>query len=102
MTVYLRFPDQATWLEAASTAGFMDTDDEDNEFLVGYTHDRSIDVVGVLYNDDGVYDVDEDGEDILVSPPTVMPGWHVNYQGTLPEGWEEYEVIPETPKRVFA
>ena len=102
MTIYLRFPDQATWLEAASTAGFMGTDDEDNEFLVGYTHDRAIDVVGVLYNDDGVYDVDEDGEDIVVSPPTVMPGWHVNYQGTLPEGWEEYEVTPVNPKRVFA
>ena len=102
MTIYLRFPDQATWLDAAGTAGFMSTDDEDNEFFVGYTHDRSVDVVGVLYNSDGVYDVDEDGEDVVVSPPTVMTGWHVNYQGALPEGWEEYEVTPENPKRVFA
>jgi hypothetical protein len=31
-----------------------------------------------------------------------MPGWHVNYLGTLPEGWESYEVSPESPRRIFA
>lgn len=103
---FFRFTDEEAWLTAARAAGFMTTvtDDEGNETeqLLAYTHDRAIDVVGVLYNDDGVYDVDEDGEDILVSPPTVMPGWHVNYLGTLPEGWEEFEVTPENPKRIFA
>ena len=103
---FFRFPDETVGMDALRSAGFMTTvtDDEGNETeqLLAYTHDRAIDVVGVLYNNDGVYDVDENGEDIVVSPPTVMPGWHVNYLGALPEGWEEFEVTPENPKRVFA
>ena len=107
---FFRFTDEAAWLTAARAAGFMTTvpvyDEEGSEtgteeVIDAYTANHAIDVIGILYNDDGVYDVDENGEDIVVSPPTVMAGWHVNYLGALPEGWEEYEVTPETPKRVF-
>ena len=104
---FFRFVDEAAWLTAARAAGFMSTvpvyDEEGSEtgteeVLMAYTANHAIDVIGTLHNNDGVYD--EEGE--LTTPPTVMTGWHVNYQGALPKGWEEFEVTPEQPKRVFA
>jgi hypothetical protein len=76
MTQFLRFPDADTWLTAASEAGFMADDT-----LVAYTHERAIDVVGEI---------------------TDMAGFHVNYSGVLPEGWDEFVVNPDNPYRVFA
>ena len=92
MTHFLRFPDEATWTAAATEAGFI-VDDA----LAAYTHDRAIDVVGTITRG-GEYD--EDGKVIVA--PTVIDGWHVNYQGTLPDGWDEYVVSPEHPARVWA
>ena len=96
---YFRFTDEAAWVTAAKAAGFYVTNAEtETEDLLAYTADRAIDVIGTLYNDDAVYD--EEGEE--VTAPTPMDGWHVNYLGNLPEGWEPYEVYPEPPKRIFA
>ena len=98
---FFRFPDEAAWVTAAKAAGFYvtvaDGEGVESEVLHAYTAERAIDVIGTLYNDDGVYD---DGEE--VSAPTAMAGFHVNYSGDLPEGWDAYEVTPEQPKRVFA
>jgi hypothetical protein len=90
---FLRFPDESTWTSAATAAGFI-TDDT----LAAYTHDHAIDVVGVITRG-GEYDP-ETG-DVIVAP-TVLAGWHVNFQGTLPEAWEEFLVEPANPYRVFA
>ena len=76
MTQFLRFPDADAWTAAASEAGFMADDT-----LLAYTHDRAIDVVGIIAD---------------------MAGFHVNYSGVLPSGWEEFVVAPEQPYRVFA
>ena len=76
MTQFLRFPDESTWLTAAADAGFMI-----DGALVAYTHDRAIDVVGEIAG---------------------MAGFHVNFAGELPEGWDEFEVTPAAPYRVFA
>jgi len=76
MTQFLRFPDADAWTAAASKAGFMADDT-----LVAYTHDHAIDVVGTIAH---------------------MAGFHVNYSGVLPSGWEEFLVAPEQPYRVFA
>lgn len=104
---FFRFADEAAWLTAARAAGFMSTvptyDEEGEEtgteeVLTAYTADRAIDVIGTLYNNDAV--IDEEGE--VTTPATAMTGYHVNYQGALPEGWEAFEVTPENPKRVFA
>ena len=76
MTYYLRFPDESLWTAAATEAGFI-TDDT----LTAYTHDRAIDVVGEI---------------------SELDGWHVNFAGELPDGWEEYVVSPENPVRVWA
>ena len=89
---YLRFPDESTWTAAATEAGFI-TDDA----LAAYTHGHAIDVVGTITRG-GEYD--EDGK-VLVKP-TVLPGFHVNFVGELPDGWEQYAVSPEQPVRVWA
>lgn len=97
---FFRFADEASWLTAARTAGFMltVTDDEgnDTEVLQAYTRDHAIDVIGTI-TEGGEYD--EDGNETVA--PTTLPGWHVNYQGALPDGWEQYEVAPLQPRRVF-
>ena len=92
MTQFLRFPDESAWLTAAADAGFI-VDDT----LAAYTHDHAIDVVGVITRG-GEYD--EEGAVIVA--PTVLPGFHVNYSGELPEGWDDYLVTPAAPYRVFA
>jgi hypothetical protein len=90
---FLRFPNADTWTDAATEAGFI-TDDT----LAAYTHDRAIDVVGTITRG-GEYDP-ETG-DVIVAPE-VLDGWHVNFAGALPDGWEEYVVSPEQPVRVWA
>ena len=100
-TTYLRFANETAWVNAAKAANFYVTvtDDEglESEVLQAYTAERAIDVIGTLYNDDGVYD--EEGEE--VSAPTAMTGFHVNYLGDLPDGWDAFEVKPSLPRRVF-
>ena len=92
MTQFLRFPDESTWTAAATAAGFMIDDT-----LAAYTHDHAIDVVGVITRG-GEYD----DEGAVIVAPTVLPGFHVNYSGELPEGWDDYLVTPAAPYRVFA
>jgi hypothetical protein len=89
MTKYLRLADAETWAAAAAVAGFM-TD----EGLLAYTHDHAIDLIGTIVQG-GEYGPE-------ISAPEVLPGWHVNYIGDLPPGWEEFLVTPELPYRVFA
>jgi hypothetical protein len=111
MTYYLRFTDEATFQTAAEAAGVYSpyvpavpaTDEEPEQleqpaYYTCYTHDHSMDIVGVIYNDDGVYD--DEGK--VVTPPTPMTGWHVNFKGTLPDGWSANLVTPQTPYRIFA
>jgi hypothetical protein len=93
MTHFLRFSDADAWTAAAIEAGFIT-----NDTLVAYTHDRAIDVVGTITRG-GEYDP-ETGEVIVA--PTVLAGFHVNYSGVLPSGWEEFVMAPEQPCRVFA
>ena len=76
MTQFLRFPDADAWTAAAFEAGFITGDT-----LIAYTHDRAIDVVGEIAG---------------------MDGFHVNFIGELPEGWDGFVVTPASPYRVFA
>ena len=89
---FLRFPDESAWTAAATEAGFLIDDT-----LTAYTHGHAIDVVGTITRG-GEYD--EDGK-VLVKP-TVLLGFHVNFAGTLPDGWDDYLVEPANPYRVFA
>ena len=76
MTHFLRFTNESAWTAAATEAGFI-VDDA----LAAYTHDRAIDVVGKIPE---------------------LDGWHVNFAGELPDGWEDYAVYPANPVRVWA
>jgi hypothetical protein len=89
---FLRFPNESAWTAAATEAGFLIDDT-----LTAYTHGHAIDVVGTITRG-GEYD--EDGK-VLVAP-VVLDGWHVNFAGTLPDGWDDYLVKPANPYRVFA
>jgi hypothetical protein len=73
---FLRFPDESAWTAAATEAGFLIDDT-----LTAYTHGHAIDVVGGI-------------------PDTV--GFHVNFCGNLPNGWDKFLVEPVNPYRVFA
>ena len=88
---FLRFPDESTWITAATEAGFLIDDT-----LTAYTHGHAIDVVGTIIRG-GEYN--EDGK-VLVKP-TTLPGFHVNFAGTLPNGWDVFLVKPTNPYRVF-
>jgi hypothetical protein len=93
MTYYLRFTNESAWTLAATAAGFIE-----NDTLAAYTHDHAIDVVGTITRG-GTYDP-ETGEVIVA--PTVLDGFHINFIGTLPDGWDEFLVSPVVPYRVFA
>ena len=90
---FLRFPNESTWLTAATDAGFI-VDDA----LAAYTHDHAIDVVGTITRG-GEYDPETGA---VIVAPTVLAGFHVNYSGDLPETWAEFVVEPAAPYRVFA
>lgn len=100
MTNYLRFANEAAFQDAALAAGLFTAPEGDNPGgYAQYTHDHAMDIVGILYNNDAIIDP-ETGE--ITSPATPMEGWHINYIGTLPEGWDQYLVAPRNPRRVFA
>lgn len=90
---FLRFTDEPAWTAAATEVGFLIDDT-----LTAYTHDYAIDVVGTITRG-GEYDPKTG--DVIVAPE-VLDGWHVNYAGEPPDGWDEYVVEPEQPVRVFA
>jgi hypothetical protein len=90
---FFRFPDQATGMAALEAAGLLT---EDGDPLTA-SHTHALDVIGTI-SIGGEYD--DEGE--VITPPEVLDGWHLNYSGELPDGWEEYVVRPEQPVRVFA
>ena len=96
MTNYLRFPDESTFRSAAFIAGLYK---EPEGGYIQYTHEHAMDIVGFIYNNDAVINP-ETGEPI--TPATQMEGWHINFIGELPDGWDQYLVSPAAPYRVFA
>ena len=79
MTVYLKFPDEATF--AASMPDGWERRGETAHPLT----------VGGRYDDDGKQ----------LEAPTVIPGYHVNALGEMPEAWRDYIVTPRSPLAVF-
>jgi len=83
---FLRFPDQAT-AEAALKAAdlWIESDEYTGHRVASLTH--ALDVVGTIVR----------GE-----PPVELDGYHINFNGDLPKGWDQYVVEPTNPYRVFA
>ena len=108
-TYYLKFASQEEWDAKAAEAGYR-YEDPETEAVYYSVSPGAIDVVGVIYNDDAVFN--EEGE--MTSPPTAKDGWHVNVRvrpnieldtwddKSLPEVLNNYIVEPQTPSRVFA
>ena len=94
MTHYIRFPDETTGLAALDAAGLLS--DEGAPLTASHAH--ALDVIGPI-SIGGTYDPDT-GE--VITPPTLLQGWHVNYIGELPDEWDAYVVEPLHPSRVFA
>lgn len=90
---FFRFPDEATGMAALDAAGLLTEDGKP----ITASHTHSLDVIGVITRGG---EWDEDGN--VITPPEVLDGWHVNYMGELPEGWEPYVVQPANPVRVWA
>lgn len=93
MTHFIRFPDEVTGTVALESAGLLT---EDGEYIIA-SHNHALDVIGTISRGG-----EWDDEGNVITPPTVLDGWHVNYSGELPEGWEEFVVEPENPVRVWA
>ena len=107
---YFKWSSEKTWITAAKKAGFYKTvtetdpetgEETTSEVLDAYTHEHSIDVVGVIYKG-GKWEEQEDGTIKEIEAPVKQPGFHVNYLGPLPKGWDKKAVYPKTPVRVFA
>jgi len=77
MIHYIRFPDEATGLAALEAAGLLTEDG----FPITASHSHALDVIGFING---------------------VNGWHVNFQGNIPEDWLQYSVTPQNPVRVFA
>jgi hypothetical protein len=87
-----RFQSRAKFRTLAKAEGLITEDGE----LITASHTHAIDEIGTLH-EGGTYDAE--GE--VITPPTVISGWHVNYAGEPPEAWEKYLVTPPHPVRVF-
>ena len=113
-TYYLKFASQEEWDAKAAEAGYR-YEDPETEAVYYSVSPGAIDVVGVIYNDDAVFD--EEGE--ITSPLTAKDGWHVNVRVRKVTEWNDgtnqyddltlsntglntYIVEPQTPSRVFA
>jgi len=98
MTHYLRFPDESTGMAALDAAGLTTTNENGDAVVLAASHTHALDVIGPIYTG-GTYDP-ETGE--VITPPVLLSGWHVNYVGDIPDGWDAYLVGPKHPSRVFA
>ena len=92
-----RFPDEATGMAALEAAGLLTEDEDGNKRPILASHHHALDIIGPIQRGG---EWDEDGT--VITPPEILPGWHVNYQGEVPDGWEQYAVWPQNPVRVWA
>jgi hypothetical protein len=94
---FFRFPDEVTGMAALEAAGLTRVDEDGNTQLITASHQHALDVIGPISRGG---EWDEEGN--VITPPTLLVGWHVNYQGPLPDGWEQCAVTPVNPVRVWA
>jgi hypothetical protein len=94
---FFRFPDEATCMAALAAAGLRFMDEDGNQQFITASHTHSLDVIGTITRGG---EWDEEGN--VITPPETLDGWHLNYQGELPDGWEEFAVYPANPVRTWA
>jgi DNA-directed RNA polymerase subunit H (RpoH/RPB5) len=103
---YLRFKSKEEAIQVFSLIPDHTYVSENDELeIVSQTQTFAILEVGKIYNNDGVYEYNKDGEMIVISSPTPMKGYHYNYrlvwgQGEeipFPEVLTPYSKTPKTP-----
>jgi hypothetical protein len=87
-----RFPSRQQFRTLAAAEGLINADDE----LITSSHTHALDEVGTIH-EGGTYT--PEGE--VITPPTQLPGWHVNSVGLAPEAWDEFLVVANTASRIF-
>lgn len=93
---FFRFPDEITGMNALRSAGFIATNEKGNESIITASHHHALDVIGIITRGG---EWDDQGN--VVVPPTTLDGWHVNYQGAVPDEWQQYAIWPQSPYRIF-
>ena len=84
--IFLRFPDEQTYLDVASPY----TDEDGNTAI------QDLDVIGFIY-EGGEYD--EEGN--VIVQPVAIEGWHVNAL-EIPDDWQGYVIDrPNKPHRIY-
>lgn len=106
-TVFSAFYQQDTVTEVDDETGEETVVNVGDPYLVPYTYDYAIDVVGVIYEQTGQTLTDADGNEYPETAP--LDGWHINIRllnDTMREEVEaidaQYGVVPSSPSRVFA
>jgi hypothetical protein len=93
-----RFTSRATFRSLAAAEGLLTEDDNGEEVLITNSHTYALLEAGTI-SKGGEYDP-ETGE--VITPPTVLAGWHVNTTGDLaPEAWDQYLVVVNHPAHIF-
>ena len=87
-----RFNSRNQFRTLAAAEGLLTADDE----LITNSHTHAIDEIGIIY-EGGTYDAE--GE--VITPPTALPGWHVNTLGIAPEAWDTHLVVVNSASHIF-
>lgn len=99
MDHYLKFDDEQVMRAIFAGLDILVQDERGEWFVPAYHSGSAIDVVGLIVDAPAV--LDEEGG--IITGPTYVDGWHVNWRGDLPEELELYEIqTPATPARVWA
>ena len=102
---YLRFPDESAWLSAVKASPFWSweqalVDAGPDAGMVPVTLDA-----GTLAMSGMGHAIDVVGTIVLPGPDggtETLDGYHINFQGVLPDEWKAYLVQPANPVRTWA
>lgn len=103
-TYYLRFNSKHHFSIRMNMVGYKFETDKGDVYYRIPDVPGDIDIIGDIYNDDQVYERNEEtGEITIISPATKKEGFHANIilKGELPEELQDFVVTPQNPHRVF-
>jgi hypothetical protein len=102
-TFYLKFADEEAFLLACEEAGLIWEDEEGNKHVVFHSHHHALAPLPVLLRGEEYSFDEETGEVTVIKEPEIIPGFHANYSGVLPESFESavLDPAPATPYMTF-
>jgi hypothetical protein len=92
-----KFDSKEQFRSLAAAEGLIVLDEDGNESLITGGHGWALDEIGVI-TEGGAWDP-ETGE--VITPPTVIPGHHVNFMGEPPESFDPFLVVVNSASRIF-